>query len=254
MEKINSKYIHEEIVHNCNAAIEVVPFLIDLLKPKSVVDVGCGTGTWLKIFLDHKINEILGIDGTYLNKEQLKIDSSKFIAYDLETLYRCEKKYDLVISLEVAEHLSSDSSDVFVETLTGLSDTVIFSAAIPNQGGQNHINEKEPKYWIEKFEKKGFKLYDVLRPVFWDNKKIDPWYRQNILLFTKKIDLNIVLEPLKNFEGKHLVHPELSKAKDDNLSIKKNQLEYINNGKKDVRFYVYLLFKALKRKLKDFND
>jgi SAM-dependent methyltransferase len=249
MEKMNVKYVHEEIVHNCRAAIEVVPFVIKLLQPRSVVDVGCGIGTWLQVFQENKINDVVGIDGEYVEKKQLKISTSKFIAYDLETLYKCEKQYDLAISLEVAEHLSKESSDVFVETLSGLSDTIIFSAAIPNQGGQNHINEREPKYWIEKFEKNGFKLYDVLRPVFWDNQVIDPWYRQNMLLFTKNIDLNIVLEPLKNFEGKHLVHPELSKDKDDQLNFHKNQLEYIYKGKKDVRFYLYLLFKALKRKI-----
>ena len=243
------RYIHAESVHNFRAAKEVVPFILSLIKPKSVVDVGCGTGTWLKIFKDNGVEEVLGIDGDYVDRKLLKIDLDKFIDYDLEKFYKSEKKYDLVISLEVAEHLSELSSDVFVETLSGLSDTLIFSAAIPNQGGQNHINEQEPKYWISKFEKLGFILFDVLRPVFWDNQNIDPWYRQNMLLFTRDINLIKKLESVENFKGKHLVHPELSKEKDNNLNYYKSQLERIYEGKKDGRFYLSLLFKVFKKKL-----
>ena len=166
MDNNSIRYIHEELVHNFNAANEVVPLILKLLNTKSVVDVGCGTGTWLKIFEANGVQDILGIDGNYVDQKLLKIDFDKFIAYDLETFFKSEKKFDLAISLEVAEHLSIDSADVFVQTLSGLSETIIFSAAITNQGGQNHINEQEPKYWIEKFENLEYKLFDILRPVF----------------------------------------------------------------------------------------
>ncbi len=250
MNNKNIRYVHEEIVHNYKAANEIVPFIVNLLDPKSVVDVGCGTGTWLKIFEDNGINGILGIDGDYVDKKLLRIRAENFIDFDLEKLYESGTKFDLAISLEVAEHLSHESADVFVKTLTGLSDTLIFSAAIPNQGGQNHINEQEPNYWIKKFESEGFKLFDVLRPIFWDNDNVDSWYRQNMLLFTKNNILKGKLNSLESFTGKHLVHPVLSKGKDDSLIHYKNQLERINAGKKDVRFYLDLLLKALKRKFR----
>ncbi|WP_165929408.1 class I SAM-dependent methyltransferase [Flavobacterium rhamnosiphilum] len=246
----NIRYVHEEIVHNFKAANEVVPFIVNLLDPKSVVDVGCGIGTWLKVFRDNGINDILGVDGDYVDKKLLKISVENFIDFDLEKLYKSEKKYDLAISLEVAEHLSFESSDIFVKTLCDLSDTIIFSAAIPDQGGQNHINEQEPKYWIEKFENEGFRLFDILRPVFWDNQNVDSWYRQNMLLFTKNVDLKAKLNSLESFTGKHLVHPVLSKGKDGSLIHYKNQLERINSGNKDVRFYLNLLLKVLKRKFR----
>lgn len=242
------RYVHEEAVHNFKAANEVVPYIIELLEPKSVVDVGCGIGTWLKVFEDNGIANILGIDGDYVDKSLLKIDINKFVDFDLEKFYNSDKKFDLAISLEVAEHLSIDSGDVFIKTIANLSDTIIFSAAIPNQGGQNHINEQEPKYWIEKFEKEGFKLFDVLRPVFWDNQNIDAWYRQNMLLFTKNDEYKIKLDSLEKFSGNHLVHPVLSNEKDNNVFRYKNQLKRISEGKKEVRFYLKLLLKALKRK------
>jgi SAM-dependent methyltransferase len=246
----NIRYVHEEIVHNFKAANEVVPFIVELLNPKSIVDVGCGIGTWLKVFEDIGVGTILGIDGSYVDKKLLKIGVDKFVDFDLEQLYKSEIKYDLALSLEVAEHLSFESSDIFVKTLCDLSDTIIFSAAIPNQGGQNHINEQEPKYWIEKFEKEGYKLFDVLRPVFWNNLNVDSWYRQNMLLFTKNNALFPKLDSLNNFSGKHLVHPELFKGKDDSLIHYNHQLERINTGKKEVRYYLKLLYVALKRKLR----
>ena len=248
--KDNIKYVHQEIVHNFKAANEVVPFVLQLLRPESIVDVGCGIGTWLKIFEDNGISDVLGIDGSYVDKSLLKIDKDKFVDYDLEKFYDSDKKFDLAISLEVAEHLSIDSADIFVKTLTNLSETIIFSAAIINQGGQNHINEQEPKYWIAIFEKEGYKLFDVLRPVFWDNQKVDSWYRQNMLLFTKNLILNEKLDSLESFGGKHLVHPILSFGKDNSLKYYKNQLERIEAGNKDVRYYFKLLVKALKRKFR----
>lgn len=244
----NIRYVHEEAVHNFKAANEVVPYIIQLLEPKSVVDVGCGICTWLKIFEDNGVDDVLGIDGDYVDKSLLKINEDKFVDFDLEQLYKSEHKFDLAISLEVAEHLNIQSADVFIKTLTGLSETIIFSAAIPNQGGQNHINEQAPKYWIEKIRNEGFELFDVLRPVFWDNEKVDWWYRQNMLLFTKREDLKIKLDSLESFIGKHLVHPVLSKGKDDSLIHYTNQLERINTGKKDIRFYFKLFGLALKRK------
>lgn len=245
----NIRYIHEEAVHNFKAAREVIPFLLETLNVSSVVDVGCGIGTWLKVFEENGVRDILGIDGNYVDKSLLKIDKSNFVEYDLEKLYLADRKFDLAISLEVAEHLSLDSADVFVKTICNLSDTILFSAAIPNQGGQNHINEQEPNYWIEKFEREGYYLLDVVRPIFWENENVDSWYRQNMLLFTKNIDLKLKLSVLESFSGKHLVHPVLSFGKDNSLKYYKNQLERIEAGKKDVRFYWSLLLKALKRKM-----
>ncbi|KAF2516801.1 class I SAM-dependent methyltransferase [Flavobacterium zhairuonense] len=150
------RYVHDETTHNFRAANEVVPLIMNLLQPKSVVDLGCGIGTWLKVFIDNGVNDVLGIDGDYLDKKLLKINLQNFKEFDLEKLYKSSRKYDLAISLEVGEHLNFKSADNFVKSLTGLSDTLIFSAAIPFQGGQNHINEQKPDYWIKKIQSEGY--------------------------------------------------------------------------------------------------
>lgn len=245
----NIRYIHHESVHNFSAAEEVVPYIIDLLELKSVVDVGCGTGTWLKVFSDNGLTDFLGIDGSYVDRNSLKINGISFIEFDLETLYTSQRKFDLAISLEVAEHLKEDSADIFIKSLTNLSDVVVFSAAIPNQGGQNHLNEQEPSYWISKFEEEGYQCFDILRPIFWKNKKVDCWYRQNMFLFTKKEILIDKLKPFNTFSNHHLVHPELLQIKEGVLNAQKNNYNVIVSGEKGIRFYIEVLFRAIKSRI-----
>ena len=178
-------YIHTEEVHNFNAPREVVPIIINLIKPYCVLDVGCGTGTWLKVFEENGINDYYGIDGNYVDKTQLKIPLSKFAEADLSDNWKVNRRFDIVLCLEVAEHLPENVANGFIDTLTKCADTIIFSAAVPGQGGQNHLNEQLPNYWQEKFERNGFYFHDVIRPLIWDNKKVDWWYRQNIFLVNR---------------------------------------------------------------------
>ncbi len=242
------RYIHQESVHNFVAPKEVVPVIIDLLNPKSVIDVGCGTGTWLKIFQDLGIQEVLGIDGEYVDLSLLKIEKHLFQAFDLEKELNLNKKFDLAISLEVAEHLKFESSDIFVKTLCDLSETIIFSAAITNQGGQNHINEQNPEFWIKKFQENGFELFDVLRPIFWDNNKVDFWYRQNMFVFSKDISIKNKLSTLESFKGKHLVHPLGFQGRDLIAQRFLKENEKIVGGNKNFKFYFKLFFMFFKNK------
>jgi SAM-dependent methyltransferase len=242
MTQINKKdFIHQETIYNFTAAKEVVPFIINLLKPKSIIDVGCGIGTWLKVFQENGIDDILGIDGHYINKENLKINSSFFKPYNLEDEFVLNRKFDLTTSLEVAEHLNSNSADQFVKSLCQLSDTIIFSAAIENQGGQDHINEQCPDYWINKFKDNDFELFDVIRPVIWENNKIDYWYRQNIMLFTKDKTVKEHISKMTSFNGAYLVHPVAFLRSNKSVLNLNNELETIKNGNKRIKFYLKLI-------------
>lgn len=196
---MSPRYIHTEDVHNMTAPREAVPVIVKLYNPQSVLDVGCGTGTWLKAFDEAGVKDYLGIDGDYVNPSQLQIPKGKFNAVDLQNTWNLNRKFDIVISLEVAEHLPETSADIFVEALTRHSDTIVFSAAIPGQGGQRHINEQWPAYWKKKFATHGFYFHDVLRPLLWDNPNIDWWYRQNIFLVNRQKSVTSV---------RAMVHPE----------------------------------------------
>ena len=152
------------------------------------------------------VNDIYGIDGDYVNRNLLfeNVTSDEFGALDLSSSFDLNRKFDLAISLEVAEHIDSSSSSTFVDSLCRHSDLVIFGAATENQGGQNHLNEQWPEYWIDLFKKNGFHCYDIIRPLIWENNKIDWWYRQNVLVFSKN-KLNDYSESLSMFS---IIHPD----------------------------------------------
>ena len=210
---IKKRYVHTESGHNLIAPKEIVPIIADIVKPENVVDVGCGLGTFLYCFKQQGIKEVLGIDGAWVNKSLLykNIKSNEFIEADLEKPFNLAKRFDLAICLEVVEHLKEEVSDDIVQNLVSLSNIILFSAAIPNQGGQNHINEQWPQYWEEKFKKHGYIFHDVLRQIFWHNEKIDSFYKQNCFLVAKYdyvLDSDMI-DKYKSSKVINLVHPDL---------------------------------------------
>jgi hypothetical protein len=195
------------------SAKEIVPLILKIIEPKSVIDVGCGLGDWLSVFKECNVADILGVDGNYVNREMLKIPQDRFMPHDLKQPLRLERKYDLVMSLEVAEHLPVECAPIFVESLTRLGSIVLFSAAIPFQGGVNHINEQWPNYWADLFGVYHFVPIDCLREDLWNNDHIEWWYAQNIMIFAKPelISENVYLKNAylnTNLDQLALVHPK----------------------------------------------
>lgn len=171
------KYIHEEDTHNLESPSIIVPHIVDALKPESVVDIGCGIGTFLHEFKRLGVNEVLGLDGKWVDKSKLLINTNEFVEADLELPIRLDKTFDLVLSLEVAEHLSPLSATEFVKSLTRLGKKIVFSAAIENQIGQNHLNEQPFSYWKKLFETEGYIALDFFRPIYWNNDSVQWWYK-----------------------------------------------------------------------------
>lgn len=143
------KYIHEENTHNLIDPQIIVPVIMDLIKPQSVIDVGCGLGTFLRVFAHYGVTDLLGLDGSWVNKTLLEknLEIGKFQEVDLEIGFKVARRFDLAICLEVVEHLGENSAENFIESLTTASDCILFSAGIPGQFGQNHVNEQWPDYW-----------------------------------------------------------------------------------------------------------
>jgi SAM-dependent methyltransferase len=169
-----------------SSAEVVVPRVIDLTSPASVVDVGCGTGTWLAVFRENGVEDVLGIDGEYVDQSALDIPRELFLARDLGAPVAIPREFDLVLSLEVGEHLPESSAATFVETLTSLGPIVLFSAAIPGQGGTNHVNEQWPGYWAELFRVHGYVHVDCFRRKLWHDESVARWYAQNLLLYVAR--------------------------------------------------------------------
>ena len=163
----------------------VVPLVLKLLSPHSVVDIGCGVGTWLSIFREHGIS-ITGVDGPWVDTEQLQIPKENFVEKDLTKIDGVQLRADLAMCLEVAEHLPKSSAAGLVAALTAIAPVVLFGAAIPLQGGTHHVNEQWPAYWAAHFKKHDYVPVDCIRRHVWLDERIEYWYAQNTFIYVRE--------------------------------------------------------------------
>ncbi|MBT8136989.1 MAG: class I SAM-dependent methyltransferase [Gammaproteobacteria bacterium] len=166
-----------------SSARVLLPKLQHELGIHSVLDVGCGLGAWLSIWRELGVQDIAGLDGEYVDRAQLLIEASRFQPHDLSKAFDLSRRFDLVQSLEVAEHLPAANAADFVASLVRHGSLVLFSAAPPGQGGDQHINEQPYDYWKALFEVHGFRALDCVRPLVADNTAVEPWYRYNTVLY-----------------------------------------------------------------------
>ncbi|WP_310469025.1 methyltransferase domain-containing protein [Sphingomonas sp.] len=149
----------------------------------SLLDVGAGHGAWAAEWLKAGVADVVAVDGDYVRRDQLAIPAEQFIAHDLATPLDLKRRFDLVQSLEVAEHLPHAKAEQFVANLVDHGDVVLFSAAVPHQGGEHHVNEQPPEYWRRLFAARGYVVFDWLRPRIAGRGEIKPWYRFNSYLY-----------------------------------------------------------------------
>ncbi len=169
------------------SAVLIVPLIRNLLtEVASVADFGCARGTWLAEWKAAGITDIAGIDGDYVDPQTLLIPRTQFHAADLNGTIDLGRRFDLVCSLEVAEHLRPETSAGFVKNLTKHADIVVFSAAPPGQGGLNHINERPYDAWRDLFRQRGYDVFDAVRPRIRDASDVAYWYRYNLMLYANE--------------------------------------------------------------------
>lgn len=206
------------------AAETILRILISKYKFNSVIDVGCGVGTWLQAAQNLGVKDCRGIEGPWLKRSDVV---AKNLAISMQNLLEpivCNDRFDLALSLEVAEHLPLNRAEAFVSELCNLAPIILFGAAMPGQTrGINHINLQWQDWWRKKFADNGYEAVDALRPIIWRDTKIPIWYRQNALLYARpetffslgytQNDFNFVAD---------IVHPELylKHKKNDNLFVK----------------------------------
>jgi SAM-dependent methyltransferase len=176
---------HEE--GSRRSAEVVLPLLLSLTGANSLVDVGCGNGTWLAVGRRLGVERMFGLDGDYVDPQTLLISAEDFRAIDLTQPFDPPDRFDLALSLEVAEHLPPERAKSFVADLVGLAPIIAFSAAIPMQGGIGHINEQWPDYWHELFAEHGYRAFDVIRGLVWEDIRVEPWYAQNIFVYARRL-------------------------------------------------------------------
>ena len=220
------------------SASAVLPALLEMLKPfqpRSILDVGCGDGTWLSVLREEQgITDLHGVDGVHvLEAGALRIPREQFTPFDLggdldELAKKIDRVFDVCISLEVAEHLPRSQAERFVQVLTSKAAVVVFSAAIPFQDGTNHLNLEWPGEWANRFLTHDYWPIDELRFQLWDNPEVEFWYRQNIVtyvsgdLLAREPHLASMARATTKRGVPSLVHPVLYERNVQGLSLIQN--------------------------------
>ncbi len=179
------------------SAQSMIRCLNSWITPESVVDFGCGRGAWLAEWSEAGVHDVVGVDGDYVDREKLLVPESSFVGADLGKTVSLGRRFELAQSLEVGEHLPIEVSPSLVESLTTHSDLVLFSAAVPGQGGEFHINEQPPIFWQKLFADRGFTAYDCVRPAVSRDTSIEPWYRYNTVLYANAAGAKILPEEVQ---------------------------------------------------------
>lgn len=166
------------------SAAVVVPMVMERIAPARVIDVGCGEGWWASAFAAAGC-EVIGVDGAHVAAGQVLDD--RFVSHDLTRPLpgHLAGRFDLAVTLEVAEHLPAARAASFVADLCALAPVVLFGAAIPYQTGAGHINLQWPSYWARLFAAEGYDLDGTIRWDIWDDETVEPWYRQNLHIATR---------------------------------------------------------------------
>jgi SAM-dependent methyltransferase len=201
----DDKFYSRQRDKSLESARIIAPLVMKAAQVKSVIDVGCGMGGWLRAFSENGVAVIRGIDGDYVDQSKLYIGPEYFSAVDLTEPLKIDERFDLAICVEVAEHLPARTSNGLVRGLTQLAPIVLFSASVPGQGGTGHINEQWPEFWRDLFAQQGFTMFDLIRPLIREDRRIDWWYRQNIAIFASEAAIQANPELRETpFDGKEL--------------------------------------------------
>lgn len=197
------------------SAERVAEIVCPVLRPQSVIDFGCGVGTWAKAFRDRGATRAVGVDKG-VPRDHLVIDPTQYIDHDLREPIPVNMLFDLAVCVEVAEHLEPKYETHITDELARIATAIVFGAAIPGQGGSGHVNEKWQDAWAELFVERGFRIFDCIRPEIWVDEAIAPWYRQNIFLALRNPSL-AACEAWADTECKtqsrlRMVHPAIWEA------------------------------------------
>ena len=239
------EYSHDRNLHTREGATRGLSYILTYHRIKNLLDVGAGTGSWLRAAQIAGVEKILGVDGVPADCRRLCIDPSLLQVADLRLPLNIGLRFDAVLCLEVAEHLPENCAATLVESLCNHSDLVFFAAAAPAQMGDHHINCQWPSYWQAFFNKFGFTCSDDIRFEMWSDHAIEPWYRQNIFCAQKDLS-KAGLEP----RILSLIHPDMISCMDFPESPSADRVRGFENGALHPRDYARLLSKSIYSRLR----
>lgn len=177
---MNAVYHHTRDVHSLRGAVAGFRYLSTFGPFQSLLDVGAGTGTWMSAAYRAGVSDVWGADLIQCEPDNETVKACKFQVVDASRPFDLQRTFDCVICLEVGEHLEERAARTLIASVCRHGNLVFFSAARPGQWGQNHINCQWPAYWQNLFNAEGFACFDDVRWGMWNDRDIEPWYRQNI--------------------------------------------------------------------------
>ena len=170
---------------------KVGKYLYDELKSNSVLDLGCGVGSYLEGFFNAGCRDLLGIELNFDKAKKYIVDNifSFIIEGDATTDLNLNRKFDCVVSFEVGEHIEPDGTEMFIDNLTLYSNRyIILTTASPGQRGTGHINLRNKDFWIKSITVKGF-LYrkDLVEKyrIAWKKFNVEKYILNNLMVFRK---------------------------------------------------------------------
>ncbi|CAN7578357.1 hypothetical protein LJR219_004237 [Phenylobacterium sp. LjRoot219] len=209
----------------------VVPLLLEVFSPRSVVDFGGGAGHWAAACLARGVRDVLTIDGPWVPPSARVMPAERFLEHDLGAPLVLDRRFDLALCLEAAEHLPASAAEALVRALTAAAPVVAFSAALPGQGGDGHINEQPASYWARLFAARGYACFTDFRRRIWNDAAVEVWYRQNLLCFVRRSEIGrwgAGLDRPVEEPDLDVAHPDLllrHKARGDQLEVYADRLE-----------------------------
>jgi len=243
------KHKHSPQIHTVTGPAAALPLLLSDERQSSLLDVGCGTGTWLKAAIEFGIFDVYGVDGVEIPPNELHIPIEKIQQLDLTRPWNLHKRFDVALCLEVAEHLNGTSAPILIDALIKHADRIYFSAACPGQSGQHHVNCQWPAYWQKLFNDRGYVCSDSARWRIWEDTRIEAWYRQN--MFVARRDAAAAgHEP----RIKEIVHPEMLSLVLPETERFESHVKRIEDGHMELMWYLktpmFAFSKKFKRKLR----
>ncbi len=170
-----------------NGLAHGIVHILPYLKIKTAIDFGCGPGWYVKLFHNYGI-DMQGYDGNPMVEDM----SSHFFnngfycqCVDLNEKVEAEEQVDLVLCLEVGEHIPAKYEKIFIGNLTrNSSHYILLSWAVPGQNGDGHINCRNNGYIIERLKLDGFYLNVPITNLLRTNASCT-WFKNTIMFFEK---------------------------------------------------------------------
>ena len=212
--------------------------------------MGCGRGAWLHAANRLGIKDLCGLDGVRLPQEKLLVSRNLITQVDLSLPFYIGREFELALCLEVAEHIPENCASSFISSIVAHTDTVLFSAACPEQPGQHHVNCQWPAYWQALFNRFDFVCADTVRWRIWDDPRVEPWYRQN-MFWAQRDAARAGHEP----KLKSVVHPDMASMIYESVvqksipDFKSKHMSEIELGSQRVDWYLTLPMRAALAKL-----